>query len=482
MHLPRLAAVAALSLAACYTETTTGIGSQNGRLTTIELTDSPFPYDSVARVDIYIVSIAVRNDPDTTGTASGWVTVAQPNRRFDLIALSGGATDTLGGAVIPAGDYRAVRMVIDTDSSYVTSVTGQRLPVAWQSSAGRPTLYALVENPIGVPETGTSVVIDFDVGRSFLAARDFLGCSGAACSGFVFSPVFRAVNRYATGAVSGVVTGDTLAAYTAPIDAVTITVYSGDPTLGLGYWSVRATARTDATGHFRIAYLVPGTYILRADAPSGSPFTPGVRTDVVVTAGYEVINQNITLPRTTSSYVLVTPLPAYAYVGDSLTLTAALMDSAGYVVPGATITWSNLDTAVAGLFVFPSQADRALFKPKAAGTARILVTADALSRTVSIPVLTRPATGVAWVSITPDSGLAAIGDSTIFSASARDSLGIAMPNQTYTWASSDTTVASIMLTVGAGTPTAVVRARKAGSAFIRATSGGKTGTAVLRVQ
>ena len=186
---------AALALAACYTETTTGLYG-NGPVTTVELTDAPFPYDSVARVDIYIVSIAVRNEPDTSNTGTGWLTVAEPHRRFDLIALSGGVTDTLGGSVVPPGEYRAVRMVIDTDSSTVTSVTGQRVPVAWQSSAGRPTLYALVEHPIGIPETGTSVVIDFDVGRSFLLARD-LGCTGR-CDGFVFSPVFRAVNRYAT--------------------------------------------------------------------------------------------------------------------------------------------------------------------------------------------------------------------------------------------------------------------------------------------
>jgi Domain of unknown function (DUF4382) len=479
MRLPQFAAAAALALAACYTETTTGIGGNGGK-TTVELTDSPFPYDSVARVDIYIVSIAVRNEPDTSNTGTGWITVAEPHRRFDLIALSGGVTDTLGANVVPAGDYKAVRMVIDTDSSYVTSVTGQRVAVDWQSSAGRPSLFALVENPIGIPDSGTSVVIDFDVGRSFLLARD-VGCP-TRCDGFVFSPVFRAVNRYATGAVSGIVSGDTLAVYAAPINKVTVTVYSGDPARAVDEWWVRATGRTDATGHFRIAYLLPGTYILRADAPRTSPFTPGERAGVVVTAGYEVVNQNITLPRGTTSNIVVTPLPPYAYVGDSLELTAALVDSAGYPVAGATYTWSNLDTAVANLYVSFSYPNRAVFRPKAAGTARILVTADALSRTLTIPVLAAPATGVDWVQVAPDSTIASAGDSVYFIATARDSAGAALPNQTYTWVSSDTSVATIMLTVGTGAPAALVRARRAGSAVIRATSGGKTGSAVLRVQ
>jgi len=481
MRLSRLATAAALALAACYTEDTalsclTGNspgGCHSSPLTTVELTDSPFPYDSVARVDIYIVSIAVRNEPDTTNTASGWVTVAEPRRRINLLELSGGVTDTLGGDIVPAGQYKAVRMVIDTDSSFLTAVTGQHLAVDWQSSAGRPTLYALVENPIGIPDTGTSIVIDFDVGRSFLC--------GAPCHSFVFSPVFRAVNRFATGSVSGVVTGDTLAAYSAPIKDVTITVYSGDPAWGIDEWWVRATGRTDATGRFRIAYLLPGTYILRADAPRASPFTPGVRSNVIVTAGTEVVNQGITLPRGTNASIIVTPLPAYAYVGDSVELTATLVDSAGQTVPGATITWSNLDTSVANLYVSFSYANRAVFRPKRAGTARILVNAGAENRTLTIPVLASPATGVSWIKVTPDSAFVAVNDSINFTASARDSAGIALPNQTYMWTSSDTTIANVRIYSVNGV-TANIRGLRAGIAVIRATSGGKTGAATLRVQ
>ncbi len=471
MRLFPLAVTTALVLAACYSENATR--PSGAPQVTVEITDAPFPYDSVARVDLYIVSIAVRNEPDTTNTASGWITVAEPRRRFDLIRLSGGVTDTLGGSVVPAGQYQAVRMVIDTDSSFVTALTGQRLPVDWQSSAGRPTLYALVEDPIGVADAGAAVVIDFDVGRSLLC--------DAPCHSFVFSPVFRAVNRLATGAVSGAVAGDTLAAYPAPISNVTVTVYSGDPALNEGYWSVRATGRTDATGHFRIAYLLPGTYILRADAPRASPFTPGVRSGVVVTAGAEVVNQNITLPRGSNASVIVTPLPPYAYVGDSIELSATLMDSAGHVVPGATITWTNLDTAVANLYVFFSYPDRALFRPKAPGTARILVTADAASRSLTIPVLASPATGVAWVAVTPDSAFVAAGDSVVFTASARDSAGVPLQGQIYAWTSSDTTVAAIP-PAGIRGSVATVRALRTGSAVIRASSGGKTGAATLRVQ
>ena len=466
MRLSRFATCAALALTACYAEDTV-LGRSGTSQTTAEITDAPFPYDSVTRVDLYVVSIAVRAEPDTTNTGSGWITVAEPGKRFNLIALSGGVTDTLGGSIVPAGQYKAVRMVIDTDSSFVTAASGQRLPVDWQSSAGRPTLYALVEDPLGVTDAGANVVVDFDVGRSLLC--------DAPCHSFVFSPVLRAVNRGATGAVSGTVTGDTVGGYSAPIANVTITALS--EATGV----VRATGRTDATGHFRLAFLRPGTYILRADAPRASPFTPGTRSDVIVTAGTEVLNQGITLPRGTTSSVVVTPLPLYAYVGDSIELTAALVDSAGHAMPGTTVTWSNLDTSVANLYVFLSYPDRALFKPKAAGTARILVTADAVSRTLTIPVLSSPATGVSWVSLAPDSGFVAVGDSLFFTASARDSAGIAVPGLTYAWSSSDTSVAQVHA-IAAGSASAEVRGIKAGTVVIHATSGGKTGAASFKVQ
>ena len=471
-RLVRPALLAALA-AACYTDDPTGT-RLNGWQTTVEITDSPFPYDSVSRVDIYIVSIAVRNEPDTSAEATGWITVAEPRHRFNLLQLSGGVTDTLGGSLVPPGQYQAVRMVIDTDSSSITALTGPRMAVDWQSSAGRSTLYALVENPIGVPDTGTSIVIDFDVGRSFVCGR--------TCTGFVFSPMLRAVNRSATGSVSGVVTGDTLAVYPAPIANVTITVYSGDPTFAADSWWVRATGRTDATGHFRIAYLAPGRYILRADAPRVSPFTPGVRANVIVTAGAEVVNQGITLPRGTSESIIVTPLPPYAYIGDSLELVAALIDSAGQAEPGAAVTWSNLDTAVANLYVSLAYPNRAVFRPKAVGTARVLVAAGAVSRTLTIPVLSRPATGVSWVRVTPDSATASVGDSVCFTASARDSAGVALPGRAYTWTSSDTTVASIELQyMTESAPTGFVRARRSGTATIRAWSGGIAGAATLNV-
>jgi hypothetical protein len=457
----------------CYSDDPAGL-PDSSPATTIEITDAPFPYDSVARVDLYIVSIAVNAAADTS-TPTGWITVAEPRTRYNLIALSGGVTDTLGTNIVPAGTYRAVRMVIDTDSSSITAKDGGLLPVAWQSSAGRPTLFALVEDALAVPDSGASIVIDFDVGRSFLCTTP--------CDTFTFSPVFRAVNRAATGAVSGSVLGDTLSASPDPISDVTVTVFSGNPASSDATWSVRATGKTDAAGFFRIAYLRPGTYILRADAPRGSAYTPGVRSNVIVTAGVEVPNQGIVLPTTNAAYRIILAAPPYVTVSDSSTLYGYLLDSAGRSVPGAVYTWSVLDSGLAQLFAEPDRTDRVLFKPSATGDARVRVTASQVSTTLTIAITPPPGPGATrWVNITPDTGLVAVAphptlrDTVRFTATARDSSQAVVAGVTFSWTINDTTIATLTPSGGAN-GTALVRALRAGTTQLIAETNGRVGVA-----
>ena len=72
MRLSRFATCAALALTACYAEDTV-LGRSGTSQTTAEITDAPFPYDSVTRVDLYVVSIAVRaNGPNGCGVTA-WV-------------------------------------------------------------------------------------------------------------------------------------------------------------------------------------------------------------------------------------------------------------------------------------------------------------------------------------------------------------------------------------------------------------------------
>lgn len=284
-----LSASAALCvvLGAC-SDSGTGPDRVPSGATSVLLTDAPFPYDSVASVDLYVLSIAASPVADTSEANTNWVTIAEPHRAFDFLDLRNGATALAGAAEIPAGEYRAVRVMIDTDSSAIIKPDGAPAVVDWQSSAGRPTLYAFVERPLAVPQEGGSIVIDFDVGRSFL-------CLTSTCPPFTFSPVLRAVEEAATGSISGTVTGDTPASDPTPIAFATITVLSGDPSQPEDTWAVRATGQTDAHGAYVIPFLNAGTYIIRAEAPRGSDLPPAVRSNVVVRAEEETTGQDIEL-------------------------------------------------------------------------------------------------------------------------------------------------------------------------------------------
>ena len=71
--------------------------------TQVFLIDAPFPYDQVARVDVYIVRVAAGTSADTTDTGPG--VIATPHRTYNLLALGNGAAAKLGEGILLSGQY-----------------------------------------------------------------------------------------------------------------------------------------------------------------------------------------------------------------------------------------------------------------------------------------------------------------------------------------------------------------------------------------
>jgi len=274
------------------------------------LTDGPFPFDRLARVDLYIVSVSASLTTDTAaGAGGGFVTLVTPNRRFDVLALQNGATAELGSLDLPTGAITAVRMVIDTDSSSITLKDGRVMNGAnngihWQSSAGRPVLNALIHEQIAVPDTGAVIVIDYDLGRAFTSPQ--ILDSVSADSSFTFMPQFRAVDATRTGTITGVVRAHTAGG--APVADASVQLYLGRPGTPENTWPGMATGKTDATGAFRISYVtrsawwaglpawVGATYIVAVDPPSGAGLGRAVVPNLTVEAGREASAGTIVLP------------------------------------------------------------------------------------------------------------------------------------------------------------------------------------------
>ena len=248
-----LMAAAALGLGACNASETGPSGPAGEGKTAVFLTDAPFPFDRIARVDVHILEIALSPQSDTSEGLPDWVTVATPDRAFNLLDLQNGTTALLGEAGVPPDQYRAVRVSFDPERSSMTDTEGGHPPIDWQSKGEMPTIFAMVEEPMAIDENGEDIVIDFDVGRSFLP--------DAPNGGFLFIPWLRAITRTGSGSITGrVVHAET----GAPIPLAAVSVHHAfDSTGTLG--PLIATSRTDQAGAFAASFLRPGRYTVIAE-------------------------------------------------------------------------------------------------------------------------------------------------------------------------------------------------------------------------
>jgi len=175
----------------------------------VQLTDAPFPTDSVARADVYVVRVEVQaamadtdqadstqadsTDADSSeADSTGWITVATPNASYNLMDLQNGTTVDLGGTTLPTGTYGQVRLVLNTDSSSITLndgtvLNGNSSPGIMWPSAGQTGIKVILDQPIDVTAGGTVMVVDFNLGDSFVMRGHTI-----AQNGLLFKPVVHA--------------------------------------------------------------------------------------------------------------------------------------------------------------------------------------------------------------------------------------------------------------------------------------------------
>ncbi len=374
--MPRLSlallAVATIAVACYKDDVTTALRNSGKPMAKVLVTDDPFPFDSVQSVQVYIVSIAVSTHPDTGTSADSmhWVTVAAPHRQVDLLTLQQGLTDSLGTGQVTADQYKAVLVTINVDSSAgIRFKNGSQAVVRW-NGAGQESYASFVEAPITIPDSGAVIVIDFDVGRSFVYNQ--LG-DGA----FDFFASIRAVNRAATGSIAGTVRHDTSAGPAGPVADATVSAWGGGPS----NWYILSTGKTDAAGHYRLAYLLPGTYIVGVEPPSGSEFGSALDSNVAVNRGFETTH-NVTLSVFRGDVFILGA--SSILVNHTNPLEAIVVNAQHQQDPSAIVAWQNLDTAVLTLAVDSNRYARVT--SRIVGTGRIVAASGALADTLVIHV------------------------------------------------------------------------------------------------
>src|SRR6266436_797937 len=284
-----LMATVLLAGGGCYQDDAgpNGPSSSQKPFAKVLLTDAPFPYDSITSVNLYVVRIEANAQLDTVG--GDWVVVAEPRHTFDLLQLQQGTTALLGEGQIPAGQYHAIRMTVDTSLSSVQSPAGQ-IPVNWNNYSGsnEMPLYASVDYPVNVASDGAEIVIDFDVGRSFLWAL-------YGTREFTLFPWLRAVSTAATGAIEGTVTSD-YNGPVAPVPNASVSVCAANPCDSQSSANVVASGRSDNAGHYKVAFVRAGTYTVRIERADHPWLGPAIKPSVQVTTG-DTASLSVVLPR-----------------------------------------------------------------------------------------------------------------------------------------------------------------------------------------
>jgi hypothetical protein len=280
-------ALCAVAFAACSDTSGTGTGKLS-----VRLTDAPFPFSQVASVDVFVVRVdakqASTTDEETAdeNNHEGWITIATPNSSINLLDLGQGKTMNLGETTLPTGNYQSFRLIVDTDQSSLTLKDGSKPPIFFPSAAHSGIKVNLAE-PIQLTEDGSVMTLDFDIGRSFVMRGN------SPSNGFNFKPVIHAVAQDITGSVTGSVHANSATGAAVPNSTVEVLTAGSligdtDPT------HVVRSSSTDANGSFRIAFLLPGTYVLRATPPTASGFKPALLAGgLTITSGTETANQII---------------------------------------------------------------------------------------------------------------------------------------------------------------------------------------------
>jgi len=213
---------ALIGAVACSDSTSAGSGTVSVRLTNQSVAasvvgdviasdeESPLPAGAVKSVDIFVVRVdAKREEPtdddaaeateDSESEKGGWVTVAEPNAKFDLMKLADGTNTFLGDAKVAAGSYNGFRLIIDPAKSSVTlndatntviggeSIVGLKFPSAAKTGIKIKLSDGAVDVKAG--ETST-LVVKFDVSNSFVVRGNSIEQNG-----LLFKPVIHGAKQ-----------------------------------------------------------------------------------------------------------------------------------------------------------------------------------------------------------------------------------------------------------------------------------------------
>lgn len=246
------------------------LGSNGEARLSVKLTDAP---GDLAEANVKVEKIIFIRDADGEGEGSDRVEFTPASTGWiDLLTLDNGQVEDLITETIAPGTYQQVRVIvceayIETTDGDVIATPGATLPVGVTATPGAELKLTsqcksgfkvnFQDEGLTVTEGSNTLVVDFDVNRSFIHEA---GKSGK----WVVTPVLHGFTFEETAKVTGTVT---LQNITLPLvcggESLTQELLLGKfiPNATVGT-TVRTGSTTGATGAFSIANLLAGSYTL----------------------------------------------------------------------------------------------------------------------------------------------------------------------------------------------------------------------------
>lgn len=218
----------------------------------VKLTDAPGDYDEVwIQVKDVMINTSVEG-----GDEEGWESIGDvETKMYDLLTLTGGVTELLADAEIPAGFLSQIRLVLG-DNNYVV-IDGQER-VLKTPSAEQSGLKLLVNQDL-VANAEYTYIMDFDVDKSIVPT---------ATGNFNLKPVIRLSVEERSASITGTVVSAS--------EQVLVKAKSS---------KAEVSAYTNAEGKFELHGLPAGTYLVTVTPQAGLGLQEAQINNVIVAEG-----------------------------------------------------------------------------------------------------------------------------------------------------------------------------------------------------
>jgi uncharacterized protein YjdB len=254
------------------------------------------------------------------------------------------------------------------------------------------------------------------------------------------------------------------------VPVVTVAVTPATATVTVGNTTTLTATPRDSAGQplYLRAVTWSSSNSARATVNASGVVTGVSAGAVTITATIEGKSgsSSVTVAAVPVATVTVTPAAPNVTVGQTVQLTATPFSATGQPLTGRTTTWSSSASAIATV------SSSGLVTGVSAGSAVITATIEGKTATATVTV---SAGQIATVTVAPLSATVNVAWTTNLTATARNSNGTVISGVTFTWSSSNASIATV-------SSTGVVTGVAPGNATISAVAGGKTGSSSITVQ